>query len=629
MLDEKPELIELPSENSSEGSFTLQYKKRFLYSKYNPQKNILAAVAALEILPDSLVLVFSPGLFYGWKELKQKCDAASSEILCVEAEAPLHEFAQKAMQAQNLAATLLPLGQNTARGLDCFISSSQKKFRRVLRLDFSAGVSFNAEFYKNFFECAQNIVAAFWKNRLTLVRLGRLYCKNIFKNLLPAARAIPFEALERTVEKPILVCGAGESLDELTALARQEASQDQKAAAAQTETDCAPKTPAAIAAINQNFFVLAVDAALPSLSAAGIKIDAAAATECQLAVEKAYIGLDDALSKSKSEPIFFFDLNSRPNVARRFLEKEKAIQDQNRGAAACFYFSEFEKNAFIGRLREKGLLPAQIPPLGSVGLVATHLALRLRKSADIPVYVLGLDFSFSAGRTHARGTAQSKALFFAANRLRPAQNCAAAFAPGAEKTIEKDGRATWTSKNLLGYAALFRDYFNGAKNLFDAGKSGVDLGLERKSLADIVSCSRLTRTSFEQKTDASQNAAPLLGLSNNFSRAASNAFGLSNDYGKDQNARGFMADELSALRALADLLSNGDGSKFRDKSLSLDAQILRELRGREYLYLHFPDGTQAKTDRAFLTRVKAQIDFFAKDIETALAADSLIAARQF
>ncbi len=595
-LTEEPKTIEVPSANGAGGTFTLQYKNRFLYSKYNPQKNILAAIQSLEILPGTLVLAFSPCLFYGWNELQEKCKATGSEILCVEADAALHAFSKKTAQDQKLAATLLPLDQNTPRGLDAFFCASPKKFRRVLRVDFSAGVSFAPEFYKIFFECAQNIVAAFWKNRLTLVRLGRLYCKNIFKNLIMAASALPFEALERTVEKPILVCGAGESLDELT------------------------QNAAALAAINERFFILAVDAALPALLDAGIKIDAVAATESQLAIEKAYIGLgaraqngvktknaaadENCLQDQKTAapaPFFFFDLTSRAQIVRRVCADNDASQGQNCGAAACFYFSEFDKNAFVGRLSSSGLLPEQAPPLGSVGLTATYLALRLRKSESVPVYVLGLDFSFSAGKTHARGTAQSKALFLQASRLRPAQNYAAAYGLASEKLIGKNGAATWTTKNLLGYAALFRDYFKGAKNLCDAGKSGVDLGIKRRPLADILD-------------------EPPLGPAKNSRRADSNACGLSNNSGKVQNARRFLADELKALRALADLLSNGEAAAARDASLSLDEQIRAALEGREYLYLHFPDGAEPSLDKSFLTRVRAQIDFFCKDIETALAA---------
>lgn len=588
-LTEEPELVKTPSENA-EGVFTLKYKNRFLYSKYNPQKNVGAAVQALDILPGSLVLAFSPCLFYAWPELSKKCEATGSEILCVESDPQLHALAQKQIHDQKLAATLLPLDQNNPRGLDDYFCRARKKCRRVVRLDMSAGTALDANFYKNFFACAQNIVAAFWKNRLTLVRLGRLYCKNILKNLPLAASAFPFDFLEHSVEKPILVCGAGESLEELTSIVCEKSVNGKNAARA----------------INDTFFVLAVDAALPALTTAGIGIDAAAATESQLAIEKAYIGLDAPIkSAAKKRPFFFFDLSSRSSLARRIIKKSNYNQDQKK-AAASFYFSEFDKDAFIGRLQNEGLLPQIFPPLGSVGLTAVHLALRLRKNDSVPVCVMGLDFSFSAGKTHARGTAQSKALLAQSNRLRPAQNIAAAFGPGSQKIIGKNGAALWTSKNLLGYAALFRDYFKGAKNLYDIGQSGIDLGLEKKRLSDFLT-----------KRAASNDFWPssLAAASNDSSLAKAAVFSAAE---RVQKVRQFLRKELEDLRALADLLSNGEAAKSRDKSIALDKQILAALDGREYLYLHFPDGTEAKADKAFLTRVRAQIDFFAKDIETAL-----------
>lgn len=593
MAEEKPVLIEAaPSAQTEGATFTLQYKNRFLYSKYNPQKNILQAIQNLKLLPGTLVLAFSPGLFYGLEELKKKCVEASSQVLCVEAEKALYDFSFHLNEEKNFNATLLPYQNNTAVGLDDFFNSASQKFRRVIRLDLSAGVSFNEGFYKNFYECAQNIVAAFWKNRLTLVRLGRLYCKNIFKNLLLAAACPSFEAFEGTVEKPILVCGAGESLDELTAFAFENCSQGLALQQAQ-------KGAAAIAAINKRFFILAVDAAVPALLAAGIRIDAIAATESQLAIEKAYIGLgkDCSQDQERDGPIFFFDLTSRAAIARRYAKR------------SAFYFSEFDQNEFLNRLKQNGLLPKIAPPLGSIGLTATYLALRLRKDQSVPVYVLGLDFSFSAGRTHAKGTAQSKALYINSSRLRSAQNCAAAYGPGSEKIRGKDGRDFWTSKNLFGYACLFKQYFMGAKNLYDAGKSGLELGLERKSLLEFLE-----------------------------KEAAAGSFGLEKDFGQAQewpprslafeslasasagNCESFLRGELTSLQALADLLSKGDGSQFRNKSSRLGEQILQELRGREYLYLHFPDGTAPSLELNFLTRVRSQIDFFAKDIETALAA---------
>ena len=533
-------------------------------------------------------MAFSPCLFYGLEELKKKCGEASSEVLCVEAEKALYDFSFQLNEEKKFNAPLLPYQKNTAAGLEEFFNRASQKIRRVIRLDLSAGVSFNEGFYKAFYECAQNIIAAFWKNRLTLARLGRLYSKNIFKNLPLAAARPSFSDFEGTVEKPILVCGAGESLDELTAFARENCQQGLALQQAQ-------KGAAALDAINKRFFILAVDAAVPALLAAGIKIDAIAATESQLAIEKAYIGLgkDCSQNQERGGPIFFFDLTSRAAIARRYAKR------------SAFYFSEFDHNEFLNRLNKNGLLPKIAPPLGSIGLTATYLALRLRKAQSVPVYVLGLDFSFSAGRTHAKGTAQSKALYIQSSRLRPAQNCAAAYGLGSEKILGKDGQTFWTSKNLMGYAALFRDYFKGAQNLFDAGKSGLDLGLEKRPLLGLLDSAAAQVLGLEQKTVESKKSAADFGLANS-ERA--------------DKAQDFLRGELTALRALADLLSKGEASEARDKTIALDEQILRNLSGREYLYLHFPDGIAPNLELNFLTRVRSQIDFFAKDIETALAA---------
>ncbi|MCR5045683.1 MAG: DUF115 domain-containing protein [Treponema sp.] len=562
MAKEEPVLIEAFLSDESEGkAFTLQYKNRFLYSKYNPQKNILQTIKGLDILPGTLILAFSPCLFYGFEELKRKCQASSSKILFIEADQGLFEFERRQAKEKDLDAEFLPEERLSPQGLYDYFNESEIKFRRLIRIDFSAGASLNAPLYQNLQEATQNIISAFWKNRLTLVRLGRLYSKNLFKNLLMAASAAPFESLEKTVQKPILLCGAGESLDFLT--------KAQNAALA-----------------NDNFFVLAVDAAIPALSEVGIKIDAVAATESQLAIEKAYIGLEGTMKKNGSSPLFFFDLTSRNQLARRFLKN------------SSFYFSEYDQNKFLGRLKKEGFLPPLFPPLGSIGLTAAYLALRLRKGQNVPVYAIGLDFSFSAGKSHAKGTAQSKALCLSSNRLRPCANYGAAFSLGSQKIVGKNKQEMWTTKNLFGYASLFNQYFLGAKNLFDIGASGIDLGLEKKDALQVLQEESSKKNCFIEK-----NAAPK-------TQAA--------DREKFQKSRDFLNSELHELKALADLLSNGEQSFARDKKLSLDEQIMSSLQEKDYLFLHFPDGTAASLERSFLTRVRAQIDFFAKDIELAL-----------
>ena len=74
--------------------FSVLYKNRFLYSKYSPQKAIEQTVANLDILPQTLILCFSPCLWYGLKELLTKIPK-DSLILGIEADKKLFELAEK------------------------------------------------------------------------------------------------------------------------------------------------------------------------------------------------------------------------------------------------------------------------------------------------------------------------------------------------------------------------------------------------------------------------------------------------------------------------------------------------------------------------------------------------------
>lgn len=558
-------------------AFTVQYKNRFLYSKYNPEKNIVSAIEKTEILPGTLVLIFSPCLFYGMETLAEKCGAElgkSTFIIAVEAEEKLRQLAfeqnSRFEKIPKGALQFFPSDALDAEGINSFLQtlsfSSAKKieglslphpgiFRRAIRFDFSGGVFFHADFYAQFFALSQSAIAQFWKNRLTLVKLGRLFCSNIFKNLPSAAKGIPFERFEKKIEMPILVLGAGESLEK-TIL-------DLKKIGEKIE----------------GIFIIAVDAALAPLLSAGIKIDAVVANEAQIAIEKAYIGARGAAAFLREKPILFCDLVSRHTIPR--------ITE----FPPCFFFSEFEKNNFCARLEECGILPRKIPPLGSVGLSATYIATLLRKDDGVPIFVSGLDFSFSCVKTHANGTMAHKARLLQNRRAAPCENYAAAFSNGTEKNFGKNGRRVFTTKNLSAYAALFHNIFSNEKNIFDCGKSGLDLGIARA------------------------NSIPFGEKKFDFEKA--------NSHDEENEARkktsDFLQKEKRALLILADILSNGENAESRDHGIPYDEQILRLLESREYLYLHFPDGESPKLEKNFLNRVRAQIDFFIKEID--LAAD--------
>jgi hypothetical protein len=48
-----------------------------------------------------------------------------------------------------------------------------------------------------------------------------------------------------------------------------------------------------------------------------------------------------------------------------------------------------------------------------------------------------------------------------------------------------------------------------------------------------------------------------------------------------------------------------------------EKEIYAILSDHEYLFLHFPDGYKPSTAPSFLKRVRAEIDFFLKDIRRA------------
>ena len=79
---------------------------------------------------------------------------------------------------------------------------------------------------------------------------------------------------------------------------------------------------------------------------------------------------------------------------------------------------------------------------------------------------------------------------------------------------------------------------------------------------------------------------------------------------KARSVRDFYEEEERSLKRLKNILSSGQNMSEAERS----AEIEKLLASREYLYLHFPDGLKASLDVSFLKRVRAEIDFFIKDI---------------
>jgi hypothetical protein len=579
-LQEKPRLVSAGQGFSILN--TVEYRGRLLYSKYSPDRAVKSTIANLQLLPGTLVVVCSPCLWYGLDELgaslPQDC-----MICAVEADEALFELAKKVLSTKVLAGntvvadkvTLLPLfnrdvpSQPDLREVDSFLQqhSSDGMLRRAIRVDFSAGTSFAVQLYETVCSGAEDTIAQFWKNRLTLVKLGRLYARNIMRNLFSLARNTTLEANEHTISRPIIICGAGESLNHtlsyLSALKKK-------------------NTHSGI------FFILATDASLPILASYGIQADGVVGVESQAAIEKAYIG------SCGTKCTLFADLTSRPQ-----------IQDIL-GGKTVWFATKYAHAHYLDRLEKDGIISSFIPPLGSVGLAAVYLALKIRRSERVPIFITGLDFSFSCGATHAKGAPAHLARLSASSRTTPVENYDASFREGTVTITGKDNHKIKTDAIMQSYAENFRMQFGNAVNVFDCGTSGIDIGLPRAADEALAQC----MCKNEKQADV---------FTTEYEPAVDKAI---QDSLREKVLR-YYEKERRALEALRDLLMNGNTSEYRDVSITLDEQLVNLLKERDYLYLHFPDGYKLSCDIGFLKRVRAEIDFFLKDIDFALREHTL------
>ena len=550
--------------------FSVSYKNHFLYSKYNPSKNIISAIENITILPGTVILCFSPLLGYGLKELQQKLPENCLLFLC-EADSALYEFSLKEGIIESFCKTtdsekvfFCPPESLFDLPLNLYELSKCGNYKRVIKLEMSGGVQFNTELYNRLFSASTDSLMTFWKNRITLTRFGRRYSKNLFENLHYFADTKPITDFFNSIEKPIVVFGAGEStqafFDLLPSLRARSAKQS----------------------IMSNFYILCADTALQPLLKHGIRPDGVFVEEAQSVIVKAFTG-------TAKDIRIFAGLSSIPNLAHHAGTKN-----------VSYFFTEYADGRFFDSLKKQSFMPPANKPFGSVGLTAVYYALKFRKNEDIPVYVTGLDFSYSTGLTHTKGALAHIQRLIQTNRLLPPQNYTAAFGPGTEKIMSKNGRPVITTPILKNYAAMFKSFFAGEKNLFDAGESGIDLGMPRVNLDCFVTAA--------PRNDVGSCRPDATCHCEDNSHRHCEAEGRGNPQLKGLNE--FLETERQSLEYLRDLLTGK--TELRDDELL--AEIRKIAEPREYLYLHFADGFKFSTNQSFLNRIRTELDFFLKYI---------------
>jgi hypothetical protein len=240
-------------------------------------------------------------------------------------------------------------------------------FRRLTVVRLSGGWQIGGPCYGALADALREDIARDWENALTLTHLGRRYMINAIRNLPLLVRGAGAAENPCFGEAPVLVLGAGPSLDDLL---------DVFAAKSGRAGDLFRPG-------ERPFGIVCVDTALKSLYARGIKPDLAVALESQ------HWNLRDFTGLGGWKLPLAMDLSALPATGETL------------GGDVRLFFTPWTAIRLFKRLNAAGFLPPELPPLGSVGLSAVALTLRVSSG---PVLTGALDFSFTIDRFHARSS---------------------------------------------------------------------------------------------------------------------------------------------------------------------------------------------------------------------------------
>jgi hypothetical protein len=274
-------------------------------------------------------------------------------MLGIELEPSLLSLAHDMFTRLKLAPERFRICTDTAP--DSILSTAMElgKFRRIKEVRLSGGKELHPKDYDSLVEAISINNRLAWRNRMTLVRLGRLWVKNVITNLatLPWEQVAPPMALPG----PIMLCGAGPSLNNV------------------------------LPWIKEHFMymtIIAVDTAAGTLAQAGIRPDQVVCLEAQAH------NLPDFVPLTGIELSLVADISAHP-ASFRIVQGQKNLVS-----------SQWLNTRFLDRLASAGLPIQSVPPLGSVGVLAARLAVQQRQV----IFLAGLDFAFQRAITHCKGS---------------------------------------------------------------------------------------------------------------------------------------------------------------------------------------------------------------------------------
>lgn len=425
-----PRLVDTP------GGVSLEYRGRYLYSRQDPHKSPRRIAAEYPLRANSLYLVPAPLLGYGLSTLLERMPA-DSLVLCVEADPELYRISREALNAASFHADPRLLLLDTTDAEKVYTRLAERPdwpFRRIELIRLNGGYALSRKIYDLLRDRLDSHIRLSYQDRITKVYLARRWLKNLFTNLGTPFLIENFRAL--TIDKPVVVLGAGESLeDSLSAIIEK----------------------------RHNLYLIAADTALPILSSAGIVPDAAVVLEAQ------FINLRDFYFSPLEQIDLIADLTSYPAVFRLPWRRRFA------------FLSRFAPLNTLTRLFNGPLTGFEFEAYGSVGIAAAALARTLSSQA---VYLSGIDFCYRLGKSHARGNQFHLSELSRSFRFSPPGELSRFFQRPLVRLQGKRAKVV-SDLILLNYRESFLEFARRANMLFDLNPAGLDLGLPVRGLGRV------------------------------------------------------------------------------------------------------------------------------------------------
>jgi hypothetical protein len=389
---------------------------------------------------------------------------SDSALLCVEAEPALAALTRNRMPSELADDPRIVFLETSSPEEAVAAARGLGSFRACVVEALSGGAALRGSTYRAMAAALSAEFEAAWRNRAALLTLGPRWARNIFDNLaaLPglAPRSLP------RFSGPVVVCGAGPSLEEALPLIEREKGRGGVA-------------------------VVTCDTALGSLLAAGVQPDLVVCLEGQAH------NLPDFTCIGSGSVDLAADLSSHPATFH-------AVRGPKR-----LTFVRITRSPFLDRaaaaLTSGGIPFLPAPPLGSVGVHAVHIA-RLISSG--PLLLTGLDFSFEPGKTHARGC---PSLLAEDRRLDRLERWTGQYASSfRDRNIAIDGPRLLSDPILLSYAALLADHAaeDVDRELYDIRGRGPAIGCRRITFEEAAEVIDRSRKAAESMTASRETDSP-------------------------------------------------------------------------------------------------------------------------